>query len=130
MTLTIDTYILRVKVIGTSVSQYSGGRLATTLVATIDAISPTFFFSVIYFSQRRSARIKKLILRKLIVGVGPKNLGVCIFPDPSAILWPPNGHFGFCRRCGIAGGERVPLGWYYLFKVLSNFINFWFSSKN
>ena len=25
------------------------------------------------------------------------------------------GHFGFCRRCGIAGGERVPLaplGWY------------------
>ena len=34
---------------------------------------------------------------------------------PLAILGPTGGHFGFCRRCGIAGGERVPplpLGWY------------------
>ena len=84
MTLTIDTYISRVKVIGTSVSQYSGGRLATTLVATIDAISPTFFFSVIYFSQRRSARIKKLILRKLIrVSI---NLRLDLFQTPSGDL--------------------------------------------
>ena len=33
----------------------------------------------------------------------------------SAIFGPPDGHFGFCRRCGVAGGERMPpslLGWY------------------
>ena len=37
------------------------------------------------------------------------------FQTPSAILGPPGGHLGFCRRCGVAGGERVPplpLGWY------------------
>ena len=49
------------------------------------------------FSHRGTARIKKLILRKLFRT--PKNLGVDTFPDPSAILGPPNGHFGFCRRC-------------------------------
>ena len=40
----------------------------------------------------------------------PKNLGVDTFPDPV-------GHFGFCRRCGVAGAERVPpspLGWYFI----------------
>ena len=46
----------------------------------------------------------------------PQNLGVDTFPDPV-------GHFGAhwqavrrCRRCGVAGGERVPpapLGWYF-----------------
>ena len=52
--------------IGTS-SSHSAGRLATTLVATINDIifsfPPlfSFFFSVVYFSHRRSARIKKLI---------------------------------------------------------------------
>ena len=28
----------------------------------------------------------------------------------------PGGHFGFCMRCSVAGGERVPpapLGWYF-----------------
>ena len=38
----------------------------------------------------------------------PKNQEVDTFPDPV-------GHFGFCRWCGIAGGERVTLaqlGWY------------------
>ena len=38
----------------------------------------------------------------------PQNLGVNTCPDPV-------GHFGFCRRCGVAGGVRVPpapLGWY------------------
>ena len=45
----------------------------------------------------------------------PNNLGLDPFPDPV-------GHFGAhwqavrrCRRCGVAGGERVPpapLGWY------------------
>ena len=44
-----------------------------------------FLFSVVYFSHRRSALIKKLILRKLLRL--PKNLGVDTFPDPV-------GHFG------------------------------------
>ena len=38
----------------------------------------------------------------------------------SAILGPTGGHFGFCRRCGVAGGEQVPpapLGWYSNFQV-------------
>ena len=33
------------------------------------------------------------------------------------------GHFGFCRQCGIAAGERVPplpLGWYLV--ILSSFL--------
>ena len=37
------------------------------------------------------------------------------FQTLSAILGPPSGHFGFCRRGGVAGGELVPsapLGWY------------------
>merc|ERR1711942_614120 len=79
-----------------------------TLVATINIIiffsffSFLFFllFSVVYFSHRRSARIKKLILRKLLRM--PKNLRVDTFPDPvshfGAPWWP------FCilqavRRC-------------------------------
>ena len=51
----------------------------------------------------------------------PKNLEVDTFPDPSAILGPPGSHIGFCRRCGVAGGERVPpspLGWYLLLMLL------------
>ena len=45
------------------------------------------------------------------------NLGLDPFPDYVCHFWPPGGHFGFCRRCGVAGGERVPpapLGWYFL----------------
>ena len=86
----------------------SGSRLATTLVATINIIIGTsvqlsswsafgrstgydvsghykrhyflfFLLSVVYFSHRRSARIKKLILGKLLKM--PKNLGVDTFPD-------------------------------------------------
>ena len=86
-----------------------------TLVATKnDIIFFLFFFPVVYFSYRRIAPIKKLIYRKL-TGV-PNNLGLDPFADPV-------GHFGahwqavrHCRRCGVAGGERVPpapLGWYY-----------------
>ena len=41
------------------VGQCSGGRLATTLVATKNEFF--FFFPVVYFSHRRSAWIKKLI---------------------------------------------------------------------
>ena len=45
----------------------------------------------------------------------PKNLGKIPFKTPLVILGPPGGHFGFCRRCGVAGGYRAPpspLGWY------------------
>ena len=69
-----------------------GGRLATMLVATIYII---FFphdhdFSVAPFSHRRSARIKKLIYRKLFVV--PNKMGLDPFPDPvgyfGAPWWP------------------------------------------
>ena len=69
-----------------------GGRLATMLVATIYII---FFphdhdFSVAPFSHRRSARIKKLIYRKLFVA--PNKMGLDPFPDPvgyfGAPWWP------------------------------------------
>ena len=72
----------------------SGGRLATTLVATIFIIiffffsrffPRFFFFSVVTFSRRRSARIKKLIQRKWLEMAN--NLGLDPFPDPV-------GHFG------------------------------------
>ena len=97
-------------------------RLATTLVATINRIFFLFsflffFFSVVFSSHRRSARIKtltgapknlrdfwdsyrsndwlkKLILRKLIWG--SNNLGFDLFPDPV-------GHFGLSRWWGGAG---------------------------
>ena len=52
----------------------------------------------------------------------PKTLGFTSFQSLEAILETPGRHFGFlkqelncCRRCGVAGGERVsplPLGWY------------------
>ena len=44
-----------------------------------------FSFPVVYFSHRRSARIKKLILKKL-TGAS-KNLGVDTFPDPVSQFW-------------------------------------------
>ena len=55
------------------------GQLATTSVATISIIIfmfifSRFFSSIVYFSHRRSARIKKLIYWKLTGA--PKNLGV------------------------------------------------------
>ena len=46
----------------------------------------------------------------------PITLGWTPFQTPSAILGATGGHFGFCRRCDVAGGERVPpapLGWYF-----------------
>ena len=47
---------------GVPVGRRLGGRLAMTLVATINVIIFfLFFFPVVYFSHRRSARIKKLI---------------------------------------------------------------------
>ena len=50
--------------VGIQVGRRSGGRLATTLVATINILiyfSPPIFSSVVYFSHRRNARIKKHI---------------------------------------------------------------------
>ena len=75
---------------GVPVGRRSGGRLAMTLVASINVIifflfSFLFFFPVVYFSHRRSARIKKLILRKLTGA--PKNPGLDPLPDHV-------GHFG------------------------------------
>ena len=52
-------------------------------------------FLLVYFSHRRSARIKKLIQRKLTKA--PKNQGQTPFQTPSAILGPPGGHFEFLR---------------------------------
>ena len=74
------------------VVQHSGGRLATTLVATIYVIILhfplfPFFFSVATFSHGTIARIKKLILRKFTGA--PKNLGVDTFPDPVGHLGAP-----------------------------------------
>ena len=77
------------------------GRLAMTLVATIFSFSPRFFFrffsSVVTFSHRRSARIKKPILRKLI-GV-PKNLGLDPISRPCRQFWGP-----LAAILDIAGG--------------------------
>ena len=66
----------------------------------------------------------------------PITLGWTPFQTPSAILGPLGSHFGFCniepnielhigfcRWCGVAGGERVPparLGWYSYNKVAKN----------
>ena len=47
-------------------------------------LSPSLFSSIVNFSIRKSAWIKKLILQKL-TGV-PNNIGVDIFPDPISQL--------------------------------------------
>ena len=51
-------------------------------------------------------------------GAPKKFMGRHVSRTPLAILGPPNSHFGFCRRCGVASRERVtpaPLGWYYYY---------------
>ena len=85
---------------------FTDGRLATTLVYRNFHRFFTFFhffFSVTNFFHRRSARITKPILRKLFGA--PDNLGWDPFPDPVGHFGAPGGHFGICRRWGIAGGE-------------------------
>ena len=45
----------------------------------------------------------------------PKTLEVDTFPDSVSNFGASSGHFGFCRRWGIAVVERLPpasLGWY------------------
>ena len=115
------------------VSRRSSGRLATTLVATKNIFifffarfPPFFSSSVAAFFHRRTARIKKLIYSQKLTGA-PKNLGVDTIPDPVSYFEAHSGHLGLCRRCSIAGSERVPLaplGWYYLNVYLHIYINF------
>ena len=73
-----------------------------------------FFFSFATFSHRRSARIKKLIWQKWLEMAN--NLGLDPSSDPVGHFGATWGHFGFCRQCGVAGGEwgpPAPLGWYF-----------------
>ena len=37
----------------------------------------------------------------------PKTYGLTPFQFPSAILGPPGSHFGFCRRCSVAGSAAL-----------------------
>ena len=55
----------------------------------------SFLFSVVYFSHKRSAQMKKIIQRKLMGA--PKNLEVHLFPSPVSHFGAPGGHFGFLR---------------------------------
>ena len=75
---------------------------------------PPPFFAVATFLIEGVLRSKKFLLK---LTVAPKKQGVNSFPDPFGHLGPPSGPFGFCRLCGVEGGERVPqalLGWYFL----------------
>ena len=86
------------------------------------------FFSFFIFSPpSRPFLIEGVLVSKNLFSESclkwPITLGWTPFQTPSAILGPPGGHFGFCRRCGVAGGERVPLaplGW-YSFPFLQNY---------
>ena len=84
----------------------------------------TFFCFIILLTHYQSTHLLlpsySNLMKKLSKGVFAED----IFPDPLAILEPPIGHFGLCRRCGVTGGEwgpLAPLGWYYKtgFKPLS-----------
>ena len=61
-----------------------------------------FFPSVATFSHRMSARIKKLILRKLLRT--PKNLGVDTFPAPLCHFGAPWRLAAILDFAGVAGG--------------------------
>ena len=101
---------MSVGVNGTAIQAVNWQRQWTAIFTTIFLFSS---FSVTIFSHKRSARIKKLIQRKLTVV--PKNLRLNTLPDTAAILLPPSGHLVFYRQCGIAGTQQVPLalGWYF-----------------
>ena len=102
----LAVFIIQVELaraVGVAVGRRSGERLATTLV---DRYFHHYFpfsifsiFSVATFSHRRSARIKKLIQRKLTEA--PQNKGQTPFQTPSAILGPTG------TRCDVAGGAAL-----------------------
>ena len=75
----------------------AGNDVVATLITSLFFIfsrffySPFFFPSVATFSHRRSARIKKLIQRKLLRM--PKNLGADTLPDPVALFGAPQQPF-------------------------------------
>ena len=80
---------------------------------TASMVFSFLFSSIVYFSYRKSARIKKLISQKLIGST--KNIGRDTFPEPAGHFEPPSGHFIFCKRWVVAGRDQVtlvPLGWY------------------
>ena len=58
-----------------------------------------YFSSVVYFSQRRSVWIKKIILQKLT--------GAAKYPRLDRFSDPVS-HFGLCRYCSVADSERMP----------------------
>ena len=79
----VTAVVVRAVSLGRSTA--SNDVVATILISLFPFYRPVFFPSVATYSHRRSARIKKLIKRKLLRM--PKNLGVDTFPDPV-------GHFG------------------------------------
>ena len=82
---------LLARAVGVEVGRHSGSRLATMLVVTISVVISPLFFSVVYFSHRGIARIKKPIYHKLMGA--PKSLWV----DSVGQFGAPGGHFGFLR---------------------------------
>ena len=78
----------------------TGNNVSGPLFSTI-----FFFFSVVNVSHGTAALTKKPILQKLTLA--PKNLEVDPFPDPSVILRPPGGHFGFSRWFGVPGSVAL-----------------------
>ena len=104
---------------GVPVGRHSGSRPAMTSVATISDIifflffPVSFFLHCLLFSQRECSDQKTYLLN--VDGSPQKPKCRDLSKTPSAILGFPSSHFEFCRRCGVAGGERVspaPLGWY------------------
>ena len=60
-----------------------------------------------YVQITKNSYIQLIIRKEKLIWV-PKNLMVTLFRHPGT-------HFGFCRQCSLAGGERgapAALGWY------------------
>ena len=96
-----------------------GGWLATTFVDRY--FHRYFVFFSIFSSPSRPFLIEGVLGSKNLFSKSgskwPITWGYTPFLTLLAILGTPGGHFGFCRRCGVAGGEReppAPLGWYVL----------------
>ena len=96
------------------VGQRLGGRLAMMLVATTHNIIFQCFFSCRFslFPPLSTFLIEGVPGSEIFFSESwrehPETLGKPPFQTPSAIFGPPSSHFGFWRRCGIAGGGRVP----------------------